>query len=166
MNCPKLDINKTFFYRIAGTSIITILLSALVVVSMASCKNVVSNNSNKEPTETKPFRKEPEPQEPFIQGNFSGLADEELITLYIQGKGGQWGTRRGNGSWESVISNARDGERYSVTAEVPGYVSTPESYTIITQGEKAYLVKDGQITSDEAKNLDFHFTPLATPTQE
>ena len=159
-----MDMYKSLFIRITEKIIITIIFTVLVTVSVISCKNTVINNSNKEPTETIPFRKQPEPQEPLIKGSFSGLVDEELITLNIQGVGGQWGTRHGNGPWESVISNAREGEHYVVTAEVPGYQSSPASYTIIILIGKAYVVEDGQVTSKEAKNLDFQFKPIMTPT--
>lgn len=156
--------NKLASNRIPKVAIITALYIVLFTLSMIGCRNTVINNSNEEPTETIPFRKQPEPREPLIQGSFSGLADEELITLQIQGVGGQSGKRHGNGLWESVISNAREGERYVITAEVPGYQSSPAHYTVVISGRKAYMVKDGQVTSEEATKLEFQFTPIITPT--
>ncbi len=125
----------------------------------------MSNNLIKEPTETIPFRKQPEPNEPLIRGQFSGLTGNELIRFQITGLGGQRGTWHGNGPWESVISNAREGEGYVITAEVPGYQSSPANYTVVISGRKAYMVKDGQVTSEEATKLDFQFNPIITSTQ-
>jgi hypothetical protein len=157
-------INKIAINRIPKAAILTALYIVLLTHSMIGCTNTVINNSNVEPTETVPFRKQPEPQEPLIQGQFSGLTGDELIRFYIKGLGGQRGTWHGNGPWESVISNAREGERYVITAEVPGYQSSPANYTIVISGRKAYMVKDGEVTSEESTKLDFQFTPIITPT--
>lgn len=109
--------------------------------------------------------KQPEPQRPRIEGQFSGLPDDTLVTIHIctlSGWEAVWGTRRGNGPWESVVTDASDVD-YVVTAEVEGYVSSPLSYTIHLSGTTAYVVKDGQITSNEALHLDFHFKPVDSP---
>jgi len=156
--------NKLGINRILKAAILTAPYIVLFTLLIIGCRNTVINNSNDEPTETIPFRKQQEPQEPLIQGKFSGLTGDELIRFYIEGLGGQRGTWHGNGLWESVISNAREGEHYIVTAEVPGYQSSPASYTIVIYGRKGYMVKDGQVTSEEATKLDFQFTPIITPT--
>jgi len=156
--------NNSSINRNKEKNVITIIFIVIFILSMIGCMRIVNHNSNEEPTKTLPFIGQPEPHEPFIQGSFSGLVDDELITLHIQGIGGNWGTGHGNGEWESIISNAREGEHYVVTAEVPGYRSSPASYTIIILGKKAYLVEDGQVTSEEALKLDFQFIPIITPT--
>ena len=51
------------------------------------------------------------------------------------------------------------GRDYIVTAEADGYMSQPTSYTIHISGETAYVVRDGEVTEEEAVNLDFHFAP-------
>ncbi len=156
--------NKLTIDRITKAAILTALYIVLFTLSTIGCTNTVINNSNEEPTETVPFQKQPEPQEPLIQGQFSGLTGDELIRFYIKGLGGQRGTWRGNGPWESVISNAREGERYVITVEVPGYQSSPANYTVVISRRNAYMVKDGQVTSDQATKLDFQFIPIITPT--
>jgi hypothetical protein len=50
--------------------------------------------------------------------------------------------------------------------EVSGYKSSPISYTIIIVNEKAYVVEDGQVTTEEAINLDFLFKPVFPPTDD
>ncbi len=160
----NLGMKKSRLNRIFGKRIVLTLLILVLMLSVVGCQKVVINNSNEELTKTVPFRKQPEPQEPLIQGHFLGLTGDELIRFYIKGLGGQRGTWHGNGPWESVISNAREGERYEVTADVPGYQSSPPSYTIVIAGKKAYMVEGGQVTSKEATKLDFQFTPMITPT--
>jgi hypothetical protein len=109
--------------------------------------------------------KQPEPQRPRIGGQFSGLPDDALVTIHIctpSGWEAVWGTRRGNGPWESVVTDA-SGVDYVVTAEAEGYVTDPISYTIHLSGTTAYVVEDGQITSNEALYLDFDFKPVGSP---
>ncbi|MFN2302453.1 MAG: hypothetical protein ACK2TV_01855 [Anaerolineales bacterium] len=160
----NLNKNESLLWNTLTIFTIILFIGTLLVI-MASC-NVFHDDLIGNPTETAPFIKQPEPHEPLVQGTITGLAADELFTLLILGVGSERGTGHGNGPWEAVISNARDGERYIVTVEVSGYISTPESYTIIVKEKIAYLVKNEQITSEEAKNLDFHFTSLATPTHE
>lgn len=105
--------------------------------------------------------KQPEPQRPLIAGEFSGLPDDTLVTIYVRTPSGQeavWGTQRGSGSWETVVTDA-SGRDYVVTAEAEGYASQPISYTIHLSGTTAYVVEDSQITT-EALHLDFHFEPV------
>lgn len=160
----NLGMRESRLNRITGIIVALSLLILVLILSVVGCDDVVINNANEKPTETVPFRKQPEPHEPLIQGKFSGLTGDELIRFYIKGLGGQRGTWLGNGLWESVISNAKEGEHYIVTAEVPGYQSSPASYTIVIFGRKGYMVKDGQVTSEEATKLDFQFNPIITPT--
>jgi hypothetical protein len=168
ITCLCKDIKKNQSTCFHGQIVTKLLIGILFTITLASCNGSLINPFVKSDTPTpipNPHSR-PEPHEPIVTGTYSGLSDNELVRLYIRGTGGIQGTQRGNGSWEAVISNAMDGEQYVVTVEVEGYVSLPGSYTIIVQGKKAYIVKDGQITSEEAKKLDFHFTPLATPTHE
>ncbi|MCL6543513.1 MAG: hypothetical protein K6T87_23485 [Roseiflexus sp.] len=58
---------------------------------------------------------------------------------------------------------AVDEGNYVVTAEAEGYVSKPISYTIHISGDTAYLVRNGQVTNEEAIHLDFHFMPKDSP---
>ncbi len=109
--------------------------------------------------------KQPEPQRPRIAGQLSGLPDDTLVTIHIRTLSG-WeavqGTRHGSGPWESVVTNA-SGVDYVVTAEVNGYASDPTGYTIHLSDTIAYVVIDGQITTEEALHLDFHFKPVDSP---
>jgi hypothetical protein len=52
---------------------------------------------------------------------------------------------------------------YIVTAEAEGYISQPISYTIHISGDTAYVVREGQVTNEEAVHLDFHFIPKDSP---
>jgi len=52
---------------------------------------------------------------------------------------------------------------YIVTAEAEGYISQPISYTIHISGDTAYVVRDGQVTDEEAVHLDFLFVPKDSP---
>jgi len=52
---------------------------------------------------------------------------------------------------------------YIVTAEAEGYISQPISYTIHINGDTAYVVRDGQVTDEEAVHLDFHFVLKDSP---
>ncbi len=78
----------------------------------------------------------------MIKGGFSGLPDNTLITIYtytLSGQEIQWGTRRGNGSWEYVIPNNPDQDY--VIIEVEGYASIPISYTVHVDVKTAFLVE-------------------------
>ncbi|MBN2006602.1 MAG: hypothetical protein JXA21_24835 [Anaerolineae bacterium] len=111
------------------------------------------------------FRKQPEPHTPIIKGELSGLPGDTLVvirTFNASKQQVQWGTRRGDGVWESVIPYER-GAEYVITAIAEGFVTTPVSYTVRQDAEKAYLVENGSNTPTEALHLDFHFTPAATP---
>lgn len=141
-------------------TVIAILYIALVAVS---CTRVPTNTPTTTPNF---FQKQPEPQSPMIKGEFSGLPDYTLVTIHIftlSGQEIQWGTRRGNGTWESVIPNNPD-QDYVVTAEVEGYTSTPISYSVHTDGITAFLIDNGKITTNEALHLDFYFDPVANAT--
>ena len=112
------------------------------------------------PTETIVDLKQPEPGTPVISGEISGLPDEMRVTIRVRTQTGneiQWGNRKGNVVWETVISNARESEFYTVLAEAEGYKSKPESYTIFIKEKVAYIVEEGTITKEEARHLDFQF---------
>jgi len=68
----------------------------------------------------------------------------------------------GPGSWKIVITKA-GGVDYVVTTEAEGYVSQPIIYTIHISGDTAYVVRDGQVTDEEAVQLDFHLVPMEAP---
>lgn len=105
------------------------------------------------------FPKQPEPSRPRIEGEISGVQSGTLVTIHVRTPSG-WEARtvRGPfpGRWESVVTDA-SGADYIVTAEAEGYVSQPISYTIRLSGDTAYVVRDGQVTNEEAVRLDFHF---------
>jgi len=134
--------------RLLGMLIMALLLGSCTVVPQPT------------PTVTASIPpKQPEPARPRIAGQFSGLESDELVTLSIQTPSGQRavsGTRRGNTSWESVVT-AASGVDYIVTAAVEGYVSQPISYAIHLSGDTAYVVREGQVTNEEAVHLDFQF---------
>lgn len=140
--------------------VITILFITLVG---AGCTKVRVKTPTIMPTI---FQKQPVSQRPLIQGQFSGLPENPLITIYIRtthGQETQWGTRLGNGPWESVIPNNPDID-YIITAEVEGYQSTPTSYSIHVEGTTAFLIENGQVTTNEALHLDFHFDSVGSTT--
>lgn len=111
-----------------------------------------------------PF-KQPEPSCPRVKGEVLGIPDGTFVTIRIQTPEG-WEARTVKGPfpgpWESVVTEA-SGMDYIVTAEAEGYISQPISYTIHISGETAYLVRDGQVTNEEAIHLDFYFVPLQSP---
>lgn len=137
---------------------IRILCIVIVTLILANCTGVprlVPTLTPESPS------KQPEPSYPRIAGQFSGLPTEALVTINIQtlaGRRAVWGTRQGNGFWESVVTEA-SGTDYIVTAEAEGYLSQPSSYTIHLNGDTAYVMRNGQITDEEALQLDFHFVP-------
>lgn len=61
-----------------------------------------------------------------------------------------------NEKWYYKLGNS-SGKLYSVTIEADGYVSVPFSYTIQVSGDKTYILSGGEITTNEATHLDFHF---------
>jgi len=109
--------------------------------------------------------KQPEPSRPRVGGEISGVPDGTLVTVHVRTPGG-WEARTVKGPfpglWESVVTEA-SGLDYIVTAEAEGYVSQPISYTIHISGDTAYVVRDGQVTNEEALHLDFHFVPKRSP---
>jgi len=118
------------------------------------------------PTATPPIpTKQPEPGRPLVRGQIAGVADDVLVTIHVHTPS-RWEagtfTRLGSGLWQAVVTEA-SGVDYIVTAEAEGYVSTPISYTIHLSGMVAYMVEGGQITTNEALHLDFHFEPAGPP---
>jgi hypothetical protein len=138
-----------------------ILVIALLTIIITSCRALPTKTPN--PTATNQ-PKQPEPNQPRILGEISGVLDDTLITIHVQTPKG-WEartiTRQGDGIWESIITDA-SGIDYIITAEANGYASVPISYTIHLEGMTAYMVENGQITSKEAVHLDFHFDPIPT----
>lgn len=144
-----------------------LLISTLVVTAVVGC----TATSTITPTSVTPTvvptttLRQPEPQRPLIGGQFSGFVDDTLVIIHVRTLSGWdalWGTRRGNGPWMSVVTEA-SGVDYVVTAEAEGYVSNPPSYTIHLSGTTAYVVEGGQVTAEEALHLDFHFEPNVLP---
>ncbi|BCX03850.1 MAG: hypothetical protein KatS3mg053_1788 [Candidatus Roseilinea sp.] len=109
--------------------------------------------------------KQPEPSRPRVGGEVSGVPDGTLVTIHIRTLEG-WETRTVKGPfpgrWESIVTIA-SGTDYVITAEAEGYVSQPVSYTIHISDDTAYVVRDGQVTDEEAIHLDFHFLPKDSP---
>lgn len=138
-----------------------ILVIALLTIIITSCGALPAKTSN--PTAShRP--KQPEPNQPRVYGEIFGVIGDTLIIIHVQtlmGWEARTITRQGNGIWESIITDA-SGIEYIITAEANGYASVPISYTIHLDGNKAYLVENGQITSKEAEHLDFHFDPIPT----
>lgn len=109
--------------------------------------------------------KQPEPSRPLVRGGISGLPDSTTVTIHIRTPKGREAFTVGGkspGLWEAVVTEA-SGLEYIVTAEAEGYVSQPISYTIHISGDTAYVVRDGQVTNEEAIHLDFHFIPKDSP---
>lgn len=110
--------------------------------------------------------KQPEPGTPIIRGEFFGLPDETLVTIRVRSQTGDEilrGTRRGYEAWETVISNARESEFYTIFAEAEDFRSVPENYTIFVKEKVAYIVEEDTITTEEALHLDFQFEPTEQP---
>lgn len=109
--------------------------------------------------------KQPAPSRPRVGGEISGVPDDALVTVHVRTSGG-WEARTLKGPspslWESVVTEA-SGIDYIVTAEAERYVSQPISYTIHISGNTAYVVREGQVTDEEAVHLDFHFVPEHSP---
>lgn len=110
-------------------------------------------------------RKQPEPSRPLVRGEISGLPDGTLVVIHIRTLQGREAYTIGGpspGPWEAVVTEA-SGLDYIVTAEAEGYISQPISYTIHISGDTAYVVREGQVTNEEAVHLDFHFIPKDSP---
>lgn len=135
-----------------------ILATTLLAFMMGSCTVIPTA------TPTRIRTKQPEPGRPLVQGQIAGVADDVLVTIHVHTPS-RWEagtfTRLGNGPWQAVMTDS-DAD-YIVTAEAEGYVSTPVSYTIHLSGMVAYMVEGGQITTNEALHLDFHFEPAGSP---
>ncbi len=103
--------------------------------------------------------KQPEPSRPRIEGEISGVRNGTLVTIHVRTPSG-WEARTVKGPfpgrWGAVVTEA-SGADYIVTAEAEGYVSQPISYTIRLSGDIAYIVRDGQVTDEEALHLNFDF---------
>lgn len=119
-----------------------------------------------EPTTTPTIPpKQPEPARPRVGGEISGVPEGALTTVHIRTSNG-WEARTIKGPfpgfWESVVTEA-SGTDYIVTAEAEGYISQPISYTIHISGDTAYVVRDGEVTDEEAFHLDFYFVLEHSP---
>ena len=134
------------------------VLVIIVVIALAGCMRLSTSVPTITPTI---FKKQPEPQQPLIFGDISGVPDGILVSVHMQTTKG-WEAvivnREGSGKWETVVTDA-SGVDYIVTAEAPDFVSTPISYSIHLEDMKVYLVDNGKVTNKEAVNLDFHFEP-------
>ena len=109
--------------------------------------------------------KQSEPGRPIIGGQISGLPEDVEATIYIKTPEGRivsWGGATEEIPWEAVVHQV-GGFGYIVTAEAEGYISQPISYTIHISGDTAYVVRDGEVTDEEAVHLDFHFVPKDSP---
>jgi len=109
--------------------------------------------------------KQPEPSRPLIGGQISGLPEDLEATIYVKTSEGRivsWGGATAEIPWEAVVHQA-SGFDYIVTAEAEGYISQPINYTIHISGDTAYVVRDGEVTDEEALHLDFHFAPEDSP---
>lgn len=109
--------------------------------------------------------KQGEPVRPLIGGQISGLPEDVQATIYVrtpQGRTVSWGGAKAGVPWQAIVHKA-GGFDYIVTAEAEGYISQPISYTIHINGDTAYVVRDGQVTDEEAIHLDFHFVPKDSP---
>ena len=142
--------------------ILRILITLALAAIFAGCATSPQHTLPLQPapTETKTDIKQPEPGTPIIGGEFFGLPDETLVTIRVNSQTGDeilHGTRVGNGTWEAVISNARELEFYTILAESEGFRSIPESYTIFIKEKVAYMVEEGTITTEEARHLNFQF---------
>lgn len=142
-----------------------VLVIMLLLTWIAVGCVVVTPSPSPQPTATPIIPpKQPEPARPRIGGRFLGLPDNVLVTFYVRTPTGRkvvWGTRPNGGLWEAIVA-VSEGD-YVVTAEAEGYVSQPVSYTIHIRGDTAYVVREGQVTDEEAIHLDFHFVPKDSP---
>ena len=132
----------------------------LLIITLSSC-NILPVVTPTTPTPTQGFRKQPEPQQPLVSGDVSGVSEGTLVSIHVRTFAG-WEShtvnRMGDGTWQAVVTDA-SGVDYIITAEADRYVSAPISYTIHLEGLAASLVENGQLTDQEASHLDFHFEP-------
>jgi hypothetical protein len=104
----------------------------------------------------------PEPQGPVIKGTISGLPEGTLATIsarFISSTSGGYIGDRTNGPWEMVVLYDENTQR-KVIAQAEGYSAQPVEYLIYFKEGKAFLIKDGIQTDQEATYLDFEFFPL------
>ncbi len=153
---------------------INLFLTVIAILLITSCtgtpiptptSTTIAIPSITIPTNATPS-KQPEPQSPLIGGQISGLSDNTLLTIHVKTPNGReaiYGTQRGNGYWETVVTDA-SGFDYVVTVEAAGYECSPISYTIHLNDTKVYVVEAGQITDNEAIHLDFLFTLPSSPS--
>ena len=134
----------------------TVILLVWIVAGCTAVPPLLAPESTATPVS---FPKQPEPSLPRIEGEISGVQNGTLVTIHVRTPSG-WEARTVKGPfpghWESVVTEA-SGADYIVTAEAEGYVSQPISYTIRLSGDTAYVVRDGQVSNEEAVRLDFHF---------
>ena len=134
---------------------------AFVIIIVLACVVISCTTlSSSQPTITSVIpTKQPEPSRPLVEGEISGVSDGTLVTMHVRTpEGREAHTVKGPfpGSWEAVVTES-SGLDYIVTAEAEEYVSQPISYTIHISGDTAYVVRDGELTDEEAVHLDFHF---------
>jgi hypothetical protein len=137
----------------------------IIILMITGCSVRPSPAPTYKPLSTFPS-KQPEPQRPIIEGRISGLPNNTLLTIHVKtliGKEAIYLTQAVNSHWEIVITSA-SGVDYIITAEAAGYTSTPQNYTIHLSDTTVYIVDEGQITENEAINLDFLFTPSNLPS--
>jgi len=109
--------------------------------------------------------KQGEPVRPLIGGQIAGLPEDVQATIYVrtpQGRTVSWGGAKVGVPWQAIVHKA-GGLDYVVTAEAEGYISQPISYTIHISDDTACVVRNGQMTDEEAVHLDFHFVPKDSP---
>ncbi len=98
--------------------------------------------------------KEPIPPGVQVGGAIFGLPPGTIASISaVSDKSTSGGG--GNQSWDLALSPL--GDRYVVTAQAEGYVSSPVSYTVRIVGDKAYVVEGGQTIDKQADHLDFTF---------
>jgi len=132
------------------------VLVFIAVIILAGCLRLPTLTPTITPTE---FIRQPEPQQPLIFGNITGVPEGIPVRIYLRTPKG-WEAvivnREGSGKWETVVTDG-SGVDYIVTAEALDFISTPISYSIHLEDIKVYLLENGVITDKEAVNLDFHF---------
>jgi len=109
--------------------------------------------------------KQPIPDRPLVGGRILDLPNDIAVTIRVHTLTEREVRRReqlGPGSWEVVITEA-GGVDYVVTAEAKGYISQPISHTVHISDDTAYVVRNGEVTDEEALHLDFYFTPEPSP---
>jgi hypothetical protein len=164
------DLMLCFLSRSSWLCIAKVLPGIILLITLANCAGIKTDThitTPEAPTQqSEPLR--PEPREPHIIVTFYGLDESALGRLFFHTLSGDTpltGSHTGNGEMRVVLLE-RQGVIYIESAEAEGFVSHPISYTIQLSGEAFYLVENGQITTNEASNLDFQFTPVAAPTDD